>query len=320
MSASVYGKKALLTWKYFRNRLTKRPIAVNLEVTKRCNAKCGFCDYWRTKEEQALADYGPVVKKIDPMMVTITGGEPLLRRDIIEVVEGIRRAVPVTYRAMVTNGSLLTLEKAERLHEAGIDQIAISLDAVDERHDESRGIPGLWKRISTLLPQLPDVGFDAVTINWVIMADNFDQTLRVAELAREWGVYVSYSSYFPLKSLNNNGHMPTADKIDKIQATIEELLRFKRKNRNVRSSNYFLSHIPQYYRGVLIPDCPAGLKWIQISPEGYYKPCSELPALLHWTEYNHRTSFKPQACNICWYSCRGEVQAPLTPGRYREFL
>lgn len=55
-------------------------------------------------------------------MVTLTGGEPMLRTDIIEIIKGIKRAVPTVYLAMINNGSLMTLEKAKQLLDAGMNQ------------------------------------------------------------------------------------------------------------------------------------------------------------------------------------------------------
>src|SRR6266446_10078713 len=134
----MYWEKTLLAYKYYRNLAQKRPISVNLEVTKRCNAKCDFCDYWKTTKENVIDDYGPIVKKIDPMMITITGGEPMLRPDLPEIVRKIKKSVPVSYLAMITNGALLTLDKAKELREAGMNQISVSVDLDEERHDTSR--------------------------------------------------------------------------------------------------------------------------------------------------------------------------------------
>ncbi len=311
--------KTRLAMKYYRNVFLRRPVSVNLEVTKRCNAACDFCDYWKTKKETVLNDYGPIVKKIDPMMITITGGEPLLRTDLAEILRGLKRAMPVSYLAMITNASLLTVEKAKELSDAGLNQISISLDFIDNRHDKSRGIPGLWQHISEVTPKLPAFGFDAVNLNWIVMEQNFDQTLAVEAKAREWGVRVSYSSYCDLKSMNN-GHFLSQSNLEKFPGIIKELLALKRRYKTIRSSDYFLSLMPRYYNHQHIGGCPAGLRWVQITPEGWYKPCSELPPVVLWENYDHRKSFQRQECQLCWYSCRGEAQTPIGIKRIREFL
>ncbi len=313
-------QKSLLAYKYYRNLLQKRAISVNLEVTKRCNAKCDFCDYWKTKKEDAISDYGPVIKKIDPMMVSITGGEPLLRLDLPDLIRGIKKAVPIIYVGMITNGALLTLEKAKKLKAAGINQIGISLDYLDERHDQSRGIPGLWKHVSELIPQLPKLGFDAIILNWIILEENFEQTLAVAEQAKAWGVRVSYTAYSDLKNMNDQ-HFLSPENMKKFPDMMDQVLKFKRKNKAfVRSSDFYLERIPRFYGHQQIPNCPAGLRWIQVTPEGWFKACSELPPTVFWDKYDHQKSFEKQDCTACWYSCRGEAQTPINWHRIREFL
>ncbi len=312
-------EKTRLAYKYYRNVFQKRPVSVNLEVTKRCNATCDFCDYWKTKKENVIDDYGPIVKKIDPMMITITGGEPFLRPNLPDIIRNIKRAVPLSYMAMITNASLLNLTKAKELLEVGLNQLSISVDFLDERHDKSRGIPGLWKHIETIVPQLSQMGFDTINLNWIIMEENFDQTKAVAEKAKEWGVRVSYTSYCDLKNMNDS-HYLSEKNLEKFPSLIQELLQFKHKYKTIRSSDYFLSLMPRYYKHERIDECPAGLRWVQITPEGWFKPCSELPAVVFWENYNHKKSFQHQECTLCWYGCRGEAQTPIGLQRIRELV
>ncbi|MCB0327684.1 MAG: radical SAM protein [Bdellovibrionales bacterium] len=314
---SAFTEKAKIGIKYYRNKLQGRPLTVNLEVTKRCNATCDFCDYWKTKQENTIKDYGPIIKKIDPMMVTITGGEPMLRTDLVDIIKGIRKEVPVVFLAMITNGSLMTYEKAKKLYEAGLNQIAFSVDYLDDRHDTSRGIPNLWNHLSTLIPTLTDIGFESVQMNWIVMEENFDQTLKAAELCKSWGINISYTSYSDLKNMNDS-HFLSSQNMNTLPQVIDDLKSFKRKNKTIRSSDYYLDRIPTFYGNHQIPGCPAGLKWIQVTPEGWFKACSELPPVVHWEDYDHKTSFKQQDCTLCWYSCRGENQTPIDFQRAKE--
>ncbi|MFQ5846304.1 MAG: radical SAM protein [Candidatus Methylomirabilales bacterium] len=63
---------------------------VNLEVTKSCNARCDCCDSWKTMDETRITDYLPIIKKFGPMYINITGGEPLLRKDLPAIVRRIK--------------------------------------------------------------------------------------------------------------------------------------------------------------------------------------------------------------------------------------
>ena len=74
---------ALFLAKYGWLTLRRRPVLVHFEVTLRCNARCGFCDYWKTDpsaKETELKSFADAARFFNPMIVTFTGGEPTLRR------------------------------------------------------------------------------------------------------------------------------------------------------------------------------------------------------------------------------------------------
>lgn len=78
-------------YKFFRYLAIGGIFNVNLEVTKRCNARCDFCDYWKEKPVEELKDYVPIVKKLKPLSVGLTGGEPLLRKDLAKIISSLRQ-------------------------------------------------------------------------------------------------------------------------------------------------------------------------------------------------------------------------------------
>jgi len=82
---------------------------VNLEITKLCNAKCDFCDYWQTRHEERITDYRPVIRKINPLITVITGGEPMIRKDLPDIVRQIKECSIFIFTSMVTKGDLLNV-------------------------------------------------------------------------------------------------------------------------------------------------------------------------------------------------------------------
>ena len=109
--------------KYAWLRARRRPVLLNLEVTMRCNARCGFCDYWKTPADarhQEVADYAAIVRHFSPMLATFTGGEPTLRRDLEDIVRAVRQASRFTYLQLITHGGMLTVERAKALWDAGL--------------------------------------------------------------------------------------------------------------------------------------------------------------------------------------------------------
>jgi MoaA/NifB/PqqE/SkfB family radical SAM enzyme len=294
---------------------------VHFEVTQRCNARCGFCDYWKTDpsaRETELASYADAARHFDPMLVTFTGGEPTLRRDLEDVVAAVARAVRLRYVTLLTHGAMLTPERAQALWDAGVDQFNISLDYLDGRHDTARGIPGLTDRIMRTIDAMNARGLGAARFNTVIKDDNLDQILPIAERAREIGCGVNFSVYTDAKN-GNREHLVRDGQMREVEALVRELLAYKRRRPGVISnSDYYLEQIPRYLRGEMREPCQSGIRTIHVDPAGRVKRCPDFPTDFHWRDFR---AYEPIDCNACWYACRGEAQAPLRiASRVRDVL
>lgn len=127
------------------------PIAMTFAVTYRCQCKCVHCSAGRhlkedkkelsTEEAKKLIDAG---QKLGVSIIAFTGGEPLLREDIFELISHVdqRKAMPV----MFTNGQFLTDENVDKLADAGLYSVFLSIDSPDaEEHNKLRGMPGLFE-------------------------------------------------------------------------------------------------------------------------------------------------------------------------------
>lgn len=313
------GSKLRGVLKYLWVRLKGGPMAVNMEVTYLCNATCDFCDYWKTKRSGKLGDYDYVaaLRKLNPLAVTLTGGEPMINKQLPDAVRRIKDCLGFVYIGMVTHGSLLTAEKAMALWEAGLDHISISLNYIGPQHDGERGIDGLYEHISTLVPQLTDRGVNVI-FNTVIMRDNMEHVVPIAHLARSMGAKVSYSCYSDYKN-GNETHLVDPGHTERLESVIEELIYQKSRLGNIVNSAWYLRRIPDYFRDALPGSCTAAGKWlVQLTPDGNVKPCAELPVLSGYADFK-RVSKKID-CNRCWYSCRGETESSLKLGRVLEFL
>jgi MoaA/NifB/PqqE/SkfB family radical SAM enzyme len=306
--------------KYFQTRFTGRPKLVNLEITKLCNAKCDFCDYWQTRHEERIYDYRPVIKLINPLVVVITGGEPMLRKDLSDIVRQVKESSFFVFTSMVTKGDLLTVDKAKDLYDAGINQIAISLDFPGKTHDTYRGVPGLWDHLSELLPEMGKrFPKGKVTLNTIIMEDNIDHIPELAAKAREWGVGISFSSYSVMKT-NNETHFVHPKELERVKKLVDELIMLRKKWKGtILSTEYYLKEIPRYFEKGGIPGCTAGISHIQVTPSGHLKRCSEMPITTHYSEYTPKLYDKTE-CTACWYACRGETQTPASIRRALEYM
>ena len=135
------------------------PEAVTLFLTHRCNLHCKMCGQWgesgvtkkmssgEVRREMSFEELKSLVDDIRGFRpnITLFGGEPLLHPECLKLIRYIKRKK--MHCLMITNGSLLNM-KAEELVEAGLDELNVSLDGARERHDEIRGMPGLFDRIT----------------------------------------------------------------------------------------------------------------------------------------------------------------------------
>jgi MoaA/NifB/PqqE/SkfB family radical SAM enzyme len=306
--------------KYAYLRLAKRPVLVHFEVTLRCNAKCSFCDYWKTDpsaKAHELKSFADAARFFNPMLVTFTGGEPTLRRDLEELVAAVSAAIRVKYITVITHGAMLTPERAKSLWDAGINQFNISLDYLDGRHDVARGIPGLTERIFAAIPRIRGQGIDNIRFNTVIKDDNVDQILPIVRRAAEMGCGVNVSVYTDSKN-GNRTHLLRQEQLAEVDALVAELLAYKRRRRGViTNSDYYIEQIPRYVRGEMTEPCRSGISTIHVDPTGHVRRCPDFPTDFHWRDYK---AYEPIACNACYYACRGEAQAPLRLSRVRDVM
>jgi MoaA/NifB/PqqE/SkfB family radical SAM enzyme len=296
----------------------RMPVLVNFEVTLRCNARCSFCDYWKTDpsaRSEELATYADAARHFNPLMVTFTGGEPLLRRDLEELVAAVNRSVGLKYIILLTHGGMLSLERARSLRTAGINQFNISLDYLDERHDRARGIPGLSQKIFATVQAMRAEGMDGIRFNTVIKNDNLDDIMPIVRRAEELGCGVNLSVYTDSKNGNRDlllQELPQA----RIDALTTELLAYKRRRRGIiTNSDHYLAQLPRYVSGDMKEPCKSGLRTIHLNPAGHVKRCPDFPTDFHWKDFRR---YEPISCNACYYACRGEAQAPLQWSRVQD--
>lgn len=139
------------------------------EATLRCNLRCAHCGsrcearspVGELDAAQVVRIFGEIAQDFDArrVFVSITGGEPLLRADLADVVAGF---TALGFRScVVTNGTLLTAATAARLYDAGMRTVTVSVDGTRDEHDAVRG-PGTHARALGALETARNAGFDVV--------------------------------------------------------------------------------------------------------------------------------------------------------------
>src|SRR5262245_6325963 len=263
-------------------RAHDRPYAITLQLTRRCNARCDYCNHWREPRRNELDTNGfvDVVRHFDPLSVTLCGGEPFMRRDVAEIAAGIKALPGWRYLSIITNGWFLGEERAERLLATGIDPINVSLNWPDLRQDDDRHLPGLFARIAHIVPWMAKRGAN-VQLNSILMQDNLGEAIPIVRLAESWGARVLFTLYSELPA-GNRTHLFAPAARERLRALVAELRTLRRSSGVVANEYWYLEQIPRYVDGEPIGGCTAGKRTLHITPEGLVRPCAELPPLAHY--------------------------------------
>jgi MoaA/NifB/PqqE/SkfB family radical SAM enzyme len=302
-----------------RNRVRQDPLNVTVELTRRCNARCDYCNHWKEQKQAELevADFARIVEKFRPFSVTVCGGEPFLRRDAIEIIRAIKAVPGWRWVSIITNGWFLGEEKIAQLIDTGIDQINVSLNFPDERQDADRKLPGLYQKIARAVPAMVARGAN-VQLNTILMNENLDDAVAIARRAREWGATVMYTLYSELPA-DNHAHLFPPERRARLDEVLRDLVAEKRAHRTVANTEWYFETIPSYVGGRVIEGCTAGKQTLHVSPGGMVRPCAELPFAGYFEDYDPR-AVAPVSCTRCFQACRGEVQAPISARRLVDAL
>ncbi|MBI3182727.1 MAG: radical SAM protein [Myxococcales bacterium] len=179
-----------------RARLLTSPDLTYLfwESTLRCNLRCLHCGsscearspVKELDTSQVLAILDTIAEDFDAsrIFVSITGGEPLLRRDLFEVVAHMTRLGMQS--CIVTNGTLLGRGEAARLSEAGMRTASVSIDGLSEAHEAIRG-KGTYRPALAALGHALEAGFHAAEAITCVRPANLDSLAEIEETVRSAG-------------------------------------------------------------------------------------------------------------------------------------
>ena len=177
-------------------KTTTLPVDCVLAITYNCNARCVMCDIWKIKgfPELPVAEYKKLPSSLKD--VNISGGEPFLRKDLPEIVATVKEACPRA-RIVISSNAFLTdlvLQQMKKIlaikHDIGI---AISIDGLDEKHNEMRGIPGGFARCMATVEGLQKMGMKNIRLGFTITERNASHLLKVYELTRKLGIQFTHS-------------------------------------------------------------------------------------------------------------------------------
>jgi GTP 3',8-cyclase len=212
-----------------------RPITdLRISITDHCNYKCVYC---RTGNEGALygdlpfADYlrmAAVFAGLGIKKVRLTGGEPLLRKGVVEFVRDLSHlrsadGAPLEI-ALTTNGHLLA-EMAQPLKDAGLHRVTVSMDAVDrDRFARITRVPNGYDSVLAGIRAAKRAGLEPVKVNCVLLRGfNEDQVIPFGMFAREEGVVLRFIEFMPLEE----DRVWTPDVVVKLDEILERMAEYR---------------------------------------------------------------------------------------------
>jgi pyrroloquinoline quinone biosynthesis protein E len=263
-----------------------RPSTLIAELTYQCPLHCPYCSnplhiggetYRRELEtEHWLRAFGEA-RSLGVLQLALTGGEPMLRRDLVELCAGAREAD--LYSSLITAGTLFTRPAAEALKAAGLDHVQISIQSPDPvENDRIAGNRSFDKKIAAAR-LARELDFP-LTINCVLHRQNLDRIEELLELTLELDAQrleLANTQYYGWAVPNQGALMPSRGQLERAEAAVR---RFRER---VGPKVDVLWVLPDYFEDLPKP-CMGG--WgrtaMVLAPNGDVMPCqaaSTIPGL-----------------------------------------
>lgn len=249
------------------------PNLMSFAVNDDCNASCGFCSFFdgvedASKQVLTLDECRRVIREAQELGVSVinfVGGEPLLRKDLAEIVSAVDKSQSAT--VMFTNGRLLENRAAE-LKRAGLDGIYVSLQSSSaQTHDEITGVEGIFENAVTGIEKAKQLGL-STGISCCVTPETFGQGIveEMVEFGKKIGIHeVLFFDAMP------TGRSRDCDELIDNNDWVEEMIRSLKPYNDrpdypgVISYSYMTSH-----RSV---GCSCGTSYFYVSPYGEIMSC-----------------------------------------------
>jgi radical SAM protein with 4Fe4S-binding SPASM domain len=263
---------------------------INWNITRECNLSCKHCYYdagTRLEDELSTAESFALIDDIvdtfaDNVRVTFGGGEPLMRKDLFDIISyGKERGL---HLVLASNGVLLTEEVVARLKNSGIEEVIIPIDGTRKTHDYIRG-EGVFEKAVKGARVCKDAGLGLV-IDPCIMTQNESETAKIIDIAAD--LDASQCRFFHYVALGRGKSMLPDSELERDKYT-ENLIQLYEEQNKRRGLEICTTQASQYWvilkrkeaEGHFVPDffyhevpgCRAAIGMLSIKPNGDVVPC-----------------------------------------------
>lgn len=253
-----------------------------ISITNRCNLRCIMCQIPQSgnNEEMTTEEVKGLItdaRSLNPNSIVFSGGEPLLREDIFDLIAFANKRMINT--CLTSNGTLINDDVAKRLNICGIGVVNISIEGPEDIHDSIRG-KGSFKKATAALEHLSKYNIET-TIATVVSRNNYKFLPYVMELAHRFRIntvkFQPFSEIFLLDKEQKSKFITTPDILEEIRRSMESVIVLSKKYRIATNPDNYLYSIPAYLCGLLREhrqdSCPAIWTSCPISAEGDVHLC-----------------------------------------------
>ncbi|GGW44053.1 coenzyme PQQ synthesis protein E [Streptomyces lucensis JCM 4490] len=259
-----------------------RPWALLAELTHACPLHCPYCsnplELARRSAELSTGQWADVLRQAGELGVVhthLSGGEPLLRADLEEIVAAAESAG--IYTQLVTSGTGLDEERLAALTAAGLRSVQLSVQHAEPRaNDRIAGRPSSFAEKERAARLVRAAGLP-LGLNVVLHRDNLDAVDALVELGEAWGVdriELANTQFYGWGLLNRDALLPSREQLDRARRTVE------RRRRQLAGRVDLVWVVPDYFDGVAKP-CMGG--WgavsLTVAPDGTVLPCPAAASL-----------------------------------------
>jgi radical SAM protein with 4Fe4S-binding SPASM domain len=256
-----------------------KPSLVSWNLTKKCNLRCPHCYMEagaRAEYELSTAECLGLIdelKLLGSEMLILTGGEPLLRRDIYDIAR--YASGQGLWVVMGTNGVLITDAVAEKMIECGVKGVGISIDSIEpHKHNSFRGGPNAWEYSVRALEICRAHGLQAL-VQTTVMNMNYAEIPQLMDFTREKGAW-SFNVYFLVQT--GRGNQMSDLSAERTESMLADLVDAQDAQRPMLVRSKCAPHFKRiaYEKGrggLESGGCMAGTQYCRITPEGDVTPC-----------------------------------------------
>jgi MoaA/NifB/PqqE/SkfB family radical SAM enzyme len=322
------------------------PLSAGISVTSECNSKCLYCAIWRRSDplqpsSEELKDCIDQLEELGVQRVSLSGGEPFMRRDLPEIIAYARLKGLVVH--VSTNGTLVTRERADAVAEAGLNYLTYSIDTLDPtQYQLLRGMRyDVVKRWSKTLYYISENHRHVtISINCVISKVNLRNVIDLVSYASDHGIWVSLQPIHIYPELGAPPDLRATLSVDEemkplLDSIVDQLIAMKEAGAKISSSRQYMRGMKDFLLSRELPGgfrCVTGFDNVKIDYNLNVKACWMLEPVGSlreqslkriWTSAGFRRVRRRMLkgdCPGCWLICHTEKTIEKRKREIRQFM